>query len=208
MHIITNQQITAVILAGGQSSRMNGQDKGLTQLNQKPLIQYVIEVIENEVDSILINANRNQKKYQKFIKNPVIKDNITNFQGPLAGFAKAMEVAKTPYLLVLPCDCPMIGVELLTTLKTQLTKQNAQICVAHDGNRLQPTFALLKTDLLSSLLAYLAAGERKIDLWYQQHTLAIADLSQHQDFFINLNSPQDYAILTHANRIKNVPILG
>jgi molybdopterin-guanine dinucleotide biosynthesis protein A len=36
-----------------------------------------------------------------------IEDNITNFQGPLAGFAKAMEVAKTPYLLVLPCDCPV-----------------------------------------------------------------------------------------------------
>jgi molybdopterin-guanine dinucleotide biosynthesis protein A len=48
----------------------------------------------------------------------------------LAGFAKAMEVAKTPYLLVLPCDCPMIGAELLATLKTELTKQTAQICVA------------------------------------------------------------------------------
>jgi molybdopterin-guanine dinucleotide biosynthesis protein A len=47
-----------------------------------------------------------------------------------------MEVAKTPYLLVLPCDCPMIGAELLATLKTELTKQKAQICVAHDGNRL------------------------------------------------------------------------
>ncbi|CAC9565774.1 Molybdenum cofactor guanylyltransferase (EC 2.7.7.77) [uncultured Gammaproteobacteria bacterium] len=205
---ISNQQITAVILAGGRSSRMNGQDKGLIQLNQKPLIQYVIEVIENEVDSILINANRNQKRYQKFIKNPIIEDNTTNFQGPLAGFAKAMEVAKTPYLLVLPCDCPMIGAELLATLKTELTKQKAQICVAHDGNRLQPTFALLKTDLLSSLLAYLATGDRKIDLWYQQHTLAIADLSQYQDFFINLNTPQDYASLTQVNRIKNVPILG
>jgi molybdopterin-guanine dinucleotide biosynthesis protein A len=51
---------------------MNGQDKGLIQLNQKPLIQSVIKVIENEVGSLLINANRNQKRYQKFTKNTAV----------------------------------------------------------------------------------------------------------------------------------------
>lgn len=205
---IVSQQITAVILAGGRSSRMNTQDKGLIQLNQKPLIEHVIEAIENEVSNILISANRNQETYQKFVRNPVIEDNTTDFQGPLAGLAKAMEVAQTPYILMLPCDCPMVGAALLTTLKNQLAEQNAQICVAHDGERLQPTFALLKTDLLESLLAYLAAGDRKIDLWYQQHQLTIADLSQYQDFFVNLNTPRDYAFLTQKKLIENVPILG
>ncbi len=208
MRPISSQQITAVILAGGRSSRMNTQDKGLIQLNQKPLIQYVIEAIENEVSNILINANRNQEIYQKFVKNPVIKDNTTDFQGPLAGLAKAMEIVTTPYILMLPCDCPMIGTALLTTLKDQLIEQNAQICVAHDGERLQPTFALLKTNLLESLLTYLAAGDRKISLWYHQHQLSIADLSQYQDFFLNLNTPQDYALLTKKISVENVPILG
>lgn len=204
---IKNYEITAVILAGGQSKRMSGQDKGLIQLNKKPLIQSVIEVLADEVASILINANRNQKYYQKFTKLPVISDATTDFLGPLSGFAAAMSVAKTPYLLVLPCDCPMIGKALFSGLKQGFTG-DTQISIAHDGKRLQPTFVLLKVDLLPSLLQYLKQGNRKIDLWYQQHQTKIVDFSDKKHFFINLNSPIDYALFTQADKIKNIPILG
>lgn len=204
---IKNNEITAVILAGGQSKRMHGQDKGLIQLNKKPLIQSVIEVLHNEVNTILINANRNHEHYQKFSKNPVIKDMTADFNGPLAGFSAAMAVAKTPYLLVLPCDCPMIGKELLIGLKENLTTAT-QISVAHDGKRLQPTFVLLRTDLLPSLSHYLQQGGRKIDLWYQQHKTKIVDFSNHQSFFSNLNTPTDYALFTHVDKVEGTPILG
>ena len=204
---IKNNEITAVILAGGQSRRMYGQDKGLIQLNKKPLIQSVIDILDGEVDRILINANRSQKHYQTFTKNPIISDDNNDFQGPLAGFSAAMNVAKTPYLLVLPCDCPMIGRELLNNLKAALTT-DTQISVAHDGKRLQPTFVLLRVDLLPNLLQYLKQGNRKIDLWYQQHKTKTVDFSNYQHFFANLNRAADYALFTKADKVKNVAILG
>jgi molybdopterin-guanine dinucleotide biosynthesis protein A len=67
--------------------------------------------------------------------------------------------------------------------------------VAHDGTRLQPMFALLRCELLSTLLAYLDEGGRKVDTWYQQQRLAIADFSDTPDTFLNLNSPEDKSAL-------------
>jgi molybdenum cofactor guanylyltransferase/molybdopterin-guanine dinucleotide biosynthesis protein MobB len=209
MQTIKNQQITAVILAGGRSSRMNGKDKGLIKLNKKYLVQHVIDAIKNQIDNIYINANRNIKKYQEFTKNPIISDDIADFQGPLAGFAKAMKTVKTPYLFILPCDCPLIdGEELLHKLKSTMIKDNTKICVAHDSIRLQPTFALLATSLLDDLLKYIKKGNRKIDLWYQQQQFSIADLTNHKQKFYNLNCPEDYALITKPSTINNVPTLN
>ena len=50
--------ISAIILSGGRATRMNGVDKGLVTLQNKPLIAHVITRLEPQVDEILINANR------------------------------------------------------------------------------------------------------------------------------------------------------
>ena len=41
--------ISAVILAGGKARRMNGADKGLQLLQNKPLISHVIERLQPQV---------------------------------------------------------------------------------------------------------------------------------------------------------------
>lgn len=206
--MINKKQITAIILAGGRARRMYGQDKGLIKLNKKPLIQYVIDVIKHQVKEVLINANRNLVQYQVFSKQAVIVDDMADFQGPLAGFAAGLKVAKTQYLLVLPCDCPMIHKELIPSLINALYEKNGEISIADDGNRIQPTFALLKVSLLSSLLQYLQNGGRKIDKWYAQHKTIKADLSAYKDSFVNLNNPCDYALFTKPQKINDVAILG
>ena len=52
-------KIFALILAGGQGSRMGGVDKGLVQWHNKALIDHVIEKIRPQVSHIAISANRN-----------------------------------------------------------------------------------------------------------------------------------------------------
>ena len=49
--------ITGVILAGGQGRRMGGVDKGLQNLNGRPLVQWVLARLTPQVDTVLINAN-------------------------------------------------------------------------------------------------------------------------------------------------------
>jgi molybdenum cofactor guanylyltransferase len=185
-----SHKITAVILAGGMGRRMGGRDKGQLILNNRPLIEYVLEAIRPQVNTILINANRHQTEYARY-GYPVVSDLLEGYQGPLAGFASGMRAATTPYIVTLPCDGPFLAPDLVIRLEGALHNMHADIAVAHDGKRLQPVYALLPTQLLSSLEDFLTAGERKIDRWYAQHNMAIADFSDAEKSFRNINTPQD-----------------
>jgi len=184
------EEITAVILAGGQARRMGGQDKGLIELAGRPMVEHIITALAPQVGHLLINANRNLERYREY-GLPVIPDMMGDFFGPLVGMASGMQAANTRYVLTAPCDSPFVPARLAATLYDALQQNRAEISAAHDGQRIQPVFALLRCDLLPSLLAYLENGGRKIDTWYARHRLALADFSQWPDTFLNLNTPQD-----------------
>ena len=189
MKSITKSDITAVILSGGQATRMNGQDKGLVLFKDKPLISYIVNTIHKHVDSILVSANKNLDLYQKFGR--VIPDDLANFQGPLAGISKAINVSNTQYLLVLPCDGPFIHTILLERLTQAMQQHNTTICVASDGDKIQPTFALINTNIKNRLDQYLASGNRKLGKFFIENKAITVDFCDYSKMFINLNSPQD-----------------
>jgi len=186
--------VTAVILAGGKARRMGGEDKGLVEVHGRPLLDYIIAGLRPQAGRIIVNANRNLDRYREF-GYPVIADATGDFFGPLAGMARGMQAASTPLLLVVPCDSPFIPADLCATLRHALESEGADISVAHDGSRMQPVFALLRCALLPSLLSYLEAGGRKIDSWYAQHRLALADFSAAPDVFLNMNAPPDRQVI-------------
>ena len=90
--------ISAVILAGGKARRMNGADKGLQLLQNKPLISHVIERLQPQVVDISINANRHHTEYAQW-GLPVFSDELPDFQGPLSGMLTSLEQAKTDFVL-------------------------------------------------------------------------------------------------------------
>ena len=182
--------IAAVILAGGQATRMDGVDKGLVLLNGEPLVSHVLKTLSKQVDEVLISANRNQHDYASFGVR-AIADSISDFPGPLAGMAAAMEAVDTDLLFVCPCDSPFISHDIVERLCVELTAKQADIAVANDGERPQPVFALLRCALLPSLLDCLNSGERKIMFWYRQQKLVNVDFSDQTDVFININTPQE-----------------
>ena len=186
--------ITGIILAGGRARRMGGQDKGLIQLGMKPMIEYVLNAIEPQVDAIIINANRNQTTYEKY-GFPVVADQIEGYCGPLAGMASGLQISKTPFIVTAPCDSPLIPDNLVDKLYSILQQENAEICTAFSNGRLQPVFTLMKSELLSSMLDFLNNGERKIDRWFEKHHLAIADFSDQPETFININSAEELAAI-------------
>ena len=189
-HPLPRKDITAVILAGGKARRMHGVDKGLVELLGKPLVEYIIAGLRPRVDRILISANRNLARYREF-GYPVIKDSMGDYCGPLAGMASAMQAADTPLLLAVPCDSPLLPAQLPETLYRAMTEADADISVAHDGKRLQQVYALLRCALLPDLQDYLGNGGRRVDSWYAQHRIAVADFSPLADSFLNLNTPRD-----------------
>lgn len=189
MNHFPRQEITGAILAGGQARRMGGDDKGLVNLNGRPMVEYILQVLTPQVGSIIINANRNQEHYARY-GHAVIADNLGNYQGPLAGIASILEYAQTRYVLTVPCDGPLVPEYLAERLYAALASQDSDISIAHDGTRIQPMFALLKVSLLENLHDFLNAGERKVDLWYLRHKHALADFRDTQDAFLNINTPE------------------
>ena len=192
-------EITGVVLAGGRARRMGGEDKGLIEVLGKPMVVHALERLRPQVGRVLINANRNLETYRRLGRRvgdcDVVPDTLDGFAGPLAGMASAMQAAGTRYVLTVPCDSPLLAPDLGRRLYEALAAQGAEGCIAHDGERMQPVFALLRTDLRQSILEYLEAGGRKIDVWYAEHRLARGDLADHPETFLNVNTPQDRELI-------------
>ncbi|HDZ8926242.1 TPA: molybdenum cofactor guanylyltransferase MobA [Aeromonas dhakensis] len=182
--------VSAVVLAGGRATRMGGADKGWVELAGRPLIDHVLERLRPQVDEILINANRSQARYQALA--PVIGDDNPDYLGPLAGMQAGLAAARHDWVLFVPCDGPALPRDLMARFRAALTPA-IELVVAHDGDWLQPVVALLHKSLLPSLSAALAEGERKIDIWFARHQMAVVSFADQPDAFINLNSPDELA---------------
>ena len=187
--LINKQDITTLILAGGKSTRMGGNDKGLMMINGEYIIKKLILLAKEYSNSVIININRNYDVYKK-LDCKLTTDLHNNFQGPLAGIYSGMISAKSKFILVLPCDCPMITDSFFKIMLKSDFQNN--IRCAHDGIRLQPTHALIKLSIKTSLKDFLDSEERKIDKWYNQEKLEIVDFSDYPDFFMNINTPSDF----------------
>jgi len=190
--------ITGLILAGGRGSRMGGVDKGLQNFRGLPLALQTLMRLQLQSlppQEILINANRNLAAYES-LGVPVWPDSIDGFAGPLAGFQTGLERCETPLMLTVPCDTPLLPLDLVERLYKALHEQDADLAMAAapevDGTvRSQPVFCLLKTDLLESLVKFTQSGGRKIDAWTGQHRCAIVPFDQSGDSahaFANANT--------------------
>ena len=186
--------ISAIILSGGRATRMNGLDKGLVQLQQKPLIAHVIARLKPQVDEIFINANREIAQYQVF-GLPVLKDENEEFIGPLAGFSLGLQHAKHDYVLTVPCDSPLLPLDLVQRLMAALLEHGADIVVASSDSNAHPVFCLMRKTMLPSLLAYIESGERRVSAWQKSQQYIEVDFSDCNDAFTNLNTFDNLAAL-------------
>lgn len=197
--MIDAQDITGLILAGGRGSRMGGIDKGLQNFNGIPMALHSVLRLQMQVGQIIINANRNLAAYESFGAS-VWPDVLEDYAGPLAGFLTGLERCETPYLVTVPCDTPMMPLDLVSRLAQTLEKNQAEIAMAsapetdEQGRvqiRTQPVFCLMRVELLESLVAFTQEGGRKIDSWTARHKTVVVPFDQPGDdpnAFANANT--------------------
>lgn len=199
--MIARDQITAVILAGGEGSRMGGVNKGLVEFAGRPLIEHVIARIKPQLDNIMISANRNLERYRAY-GYPVITDPQPGL-GPLIGILRALQQCKTSWLLTLPCDTPYISTEFVTrVLSVAADKPDTRIYTAHDGHRNQPLFSLINTALVPSLHNYINGGDRKVSLWIEPYLTSV-DCSDLRGMFENFNTIESIKSEVMSRRVDN-----
>jgi len=206
---IPPQHITGLILAGGRGSRMGGVDKGLQNFNGIPLALHTLMRLGPQVETVMVNANRNLSAYESFGAS-VWPDASADFAGPLSGFLVGLERAETPYLLTVPCDTPRLPLDLAERLANALVREGADIAMAaapelkDDGSaevRAQPVFCLLKIELSESLVAFTHSGGRKIDAWTAQHKTVLVPFDAPTDdrlAFANINTLSELQALENA----------
>ena len=184
------QQISGVVLAGGQGRRMGGVDKGLQPLNGQPLVEHIIARLRPQVGHLVINANRNLQAYAAF-GYPVLADAVPDFAGPLAGLHAALSAAQTPWVVTVPCDSPFLPVDLVFRLFSALTAASAEIAVARTGEQVHPVFCLCRRELLPHLDDYLARGERKFGRWYADLQAVEVAFDDQAQAFENINTREE-----------------
>jgi molybdopterin-guanine dinucleotide biosynthesis protein A len=184
--------VTGVILAGGQGSRMGGVDKGLQPFRGRPMVAHVIDRLAPQVAELLINANRNAEAYGGFGYR-VIADEIEGFAGPLAGFERGLAHASRELVVTVPCDSPFLPADLVQRLRVALLSAGAQLAVAKTGDQAHPVFSLMRRDVHESLRAFLSSGQRKIDKWYAALKVVEVAFDDEPGGFLNINTREELA---------------
>ena len=180
-----------------------GEDKGLLVFNGEPIVKKVFKSLSQQVHMVVVSANRHVEEYQSF-GAPVVKDRLPDYQGPLAGIEAALTVCMTPYALVVPCDAPFIRHDLAQKLYDKMEETNVNIVFAQSYTEqgevaAEPTFALIRSCMLSHLRVYLDSGKRKVLGWYEltDHASVLIDDPL---CFANANTPEDFDRLSSQVR--------
>jgi molybdenum cofactor guanylyltransferase len=199
------QSVTGVILAGGQSRRMGGGDKGLLDLGGKPMLAHVIERLAPQVGRMAVNANGDPARFAAF-GLPVIADTIPDFAGPLAGVLAGMRWSRANapaarWIATAAGDAPLLPRDLVARCIEALEGRPGAIGLAQSAGELHPVIGLWPVALADDLEAQLAAGVRKVLAWTDRHgTVPVpfpfipvggVDL----DPFFNANTPEELANL-------------
>lgn len=194
-----SKEIAGIILAGGQSSRMGGGDKGLLELDGRSVLAHLVARLEPQVDRLALNANGDASRFAAF-GLPVVADTIEGFAGPLAGVLSGLEWASSARLakaVSAAADTPFVPLDLVGRLSASVDGNPNAIAVACSAGRRHPVFALWPVALRSALARALANGERRVSAFIDAHEHVEVEFSlaspgnRPVDPFFNINTPQD-----------------
>ena len=181
---------TAIILAGGQSSRM-GANKALVEYMGRPLIEYAIDLARLFTNDILLIANNHDLD---FLGIPVVSDEYT-VKAPLAGIHAGLKSGSSAWNLVLSCDMPNLTKELIEKLLSLLDDDLRMVVPHHDGF-LEPLCGFYHKDLIPQIENNIVAGKLSLldlpgSVPHSFLTLADVPMAELAFLFKNVNEKND-----------------
>lgn len=195
-----DRRILGVILAGGQSRRMGGGDKGLADLGGRPMLDHVITRFSPQVATLVLSANGDPQRFARF-GLPIVPDLENRADGPLAGIVAAMDWAARSApgidaIATVTSDVPFLPTDLVANLRAASAFGPA---VAVSSARRHPAIALWPMTFRNLIAEALARGERGLNYFAVRNNavevsfpLGEAD-GQMLDPFFNINTPADLA---------------
>jgi len=192
--------LSAIVLAGGQSSRM-GRDKALITLQGVPLLRQVCEVALNCASRVYVVTPWSER-YQNILPDAccVIQEvplpGETEPHGPLVAFAQGLVQVDTDWVLLLACDLPQLQVKVLQGWVTGLEKtgEEAIALLPRQAKGWEPLCGFYRRQCLPILTTYINEGGRSFQGWLAQHPVQELPVSNTQVLF-NCNTPADLELV-------------
>ena len=181
--------VTGYILAGGKSSRM-GSDKGLLLLNDKAIIQHIIEQLQPVVDKLVIVSNNPAYAALGYeLITDIVKD-----MGPAGGIYSALTHSHTDKNFILSCDMPFITSTAIEFIIRQ--PLSSQIILPVRNGQMEPLFGLYSKSCLPQWHALIQQGFLKLQEMVSRFDLLKLEVSGNpiftDDLFVNINTPEDF----------------
>ncbi len=193
-------QLSAIVLAGGLSSRM-GQDKALIEIDQVPLLDKICQIALQCADSVYVITPWVERyravvdRQVQFIREVPLSNQPNEPNGSLVGFVQGLANVQTDWVLLLACDLPGLREEVLQDWAAKLSNVEGAIAFLpkNPEGYWEPLCGFYRQDCLPSLEVYVANGGRSFQGWIaQQSVQAVQELAiSDRQMLLNCNTPED-----------------
>lgn len=183
---------SAVVLAGGKSSRM-GFDKSTMVLQNKKLIESTIKKLDSLFDDIIISVDSIEKK-SEFNHAKIAVDKVKGV-GPLGGMISALEMAQSDKLFVIPCDMPVIDTKFISFMMKYM--DDNEIIFSEKNGYFEPFPGFYSKSLIPRIEELINQNRCSIRSIFEcSRTKVISEsewkkLGFSEEIFTNLNTTQD-----------------
>jgi len=185
--------LSAAVLAGGAARRLGG-EKADARVGGASLLERALAVARAVSDDVLLAGGARGLSAPGARPVP----DWPEADGPLAGVGAALEAARHPWLLLLPCDQPWARADVAAALLARAREAGARGAVVSDGERLQPFPAVLARDTAADLRAWLDGGGRALTAWLHEVVRPVvvplselADPARDGAFLLDVATPDD-----------------
>lgn len=182
----TPDPVSAIIIAGGKSSRM-GQDKRTLTVGGKSLLRIAIDQALDFSDDLVISANDRLPLFSEF---HIVPDKFRD-EGPVMGISSCLPHLRYKHSIILSADMPFVSNAMISQLlKNGLPGQAC--CFRHNGF-LQPFPGIIPVSLSKIIWRYLETGERSLHRLFDQLPSRVINSTENfPDYsFLNINRPGD-----------------
>lgn len=190
-----------VILAGGLSRRMEGPEKSLLELNNKPLIEWVADKLSSQTNQLILNANGEPERFAH-LDLIIQPDTVEGYAGPLAGILAAMRWAELntslTHIITAAADTPFFPQDYVKSMLKQAKEKEASIALASSNDRKHPVFGLWPVKLADALEEFIVdENNRKVMMFVERYPNCLVNFHETiegVDPFFNVNTPDDMEV--------------
>lgn len=194
--------LSAVVLAGGRSSRM-GRAKATLKLGGATLIERLLGELERVAsDIVVVAAPETVEPFPLAAFVParapvrVVRDEVA-FSGPLAALGRGLAAARHEVAFACSCDLPLLSADVVRALCGMIGRYDAVI--PRLWGRLQPLQAAYRARCAETIAMMVARGERQLSALASVLDARVIEEEEYRRFDpellspFNLNTPEDFA---------------